>query len=260
MTATRSAIYEGRVRHRRWTPVEHAFDYRLFMMYLNLAELDELFRTRWLWSSRRPALAWFRRRDHLGDPAQPLVEAVGDLVAERTGRRPAGPITLLTHLRYFGWAMNPVSFYYCFDAAGDTVEAIVAEVHNTPWGEQHCYVLPSSENEGTPERMRFRFPKAFHVSPFMGMNHAYDWRFAPPGSVLPVTMVNRTDGQAIFDATMTLRRRPVTGMNLARVLVRHPFMTARVSAAIYWQAARLWRKRCPFHPHPRHGLPPEVST
>ncbi|MHC4217607.1 MAG: DUF1365 family protein, partial [Planctomycetota bacterium] len=94
-----SCIYEGWVRHRRYAPVDHIFRYTMFMMYLDLDELDEVFHRRWLWSARRPALAWFRRRDHLGEPDVPLATAVRDLVEAETGRRPAGPIRLLTHLR-----------------------------------------------------------------------------------------------------------------------------------------------------------------
>ena len=145
MKNMRSCIYRGHVRHRRFTPVEHAFRYPLFMMYLDLDELPHVLDVHPLWSARRPAPAWFRRRDYHGDAAVPLDEAVRATVAEQTGSRPRGPIRLLTHLRYFGYCFNPVSFYYCFDEEDRRVETIVAEVNNTPWGERHCYVLPMSE-------------------------------------------------------------------------------------------------------------------
>jgi DUF1365 family protein len=228
------------------------------MLYLDLDELDEVFRGRWLWSARRPALAWFRRADHLGDPDVPLDVAVRDLVETRTGRRPEGPIRLLTHPRYFGYVMNPVSFYYCFDADGERVETIVAEVHNTPWGEMHAYVLEAAAGEG--RRKRFRFDKTFHVSPFMGMDQQYDWRFVDPGSRLPVHMENWEGGRLLLDATVAMKRRPITGGGLARMLLRYPFMTGKVIAAIYFQAFRLWLKRCPFHPHPKHRLASEATS
>ena len=163
----KSSIFCGRVRHRRIKPVPHGFSYRMFMMYLDLAELPQLFRGRWLWSVRRTALARFRRSDHLGDPAVPLDEEVRQLVFRETGQRPSGPIRLLTHLSYFGYVFNPVSFYYCFNEADTMLETIVAEVNNTPWGERHCYVLPQKLDQGVGSRKRYFPEKEMHVSPFM---------------------------------------------------------------------------------------------
>jgi len=247
----KSCIYEGRVRHRRFAPAENGFDYSIFMVWLDLAEIPRVFRGRRLWSTGRFSLAWFRRKDHLGDPSVPLDRAVRDLVEGRTGRRPLGPIRLLTHLRYFGYVMNPVSFYYCYDPAGRRVEFVVADVSNTPWGERHAYVLDRRESETPGDRLRFRFGKEFHVSPFMGMDQRYDWRFGTPGRRLVVHMENHEKGARVLDATLVLRRREITGPRLAWTLLRHPFMTGKVIAGIYWQALRLWWKRTPFHPHPK---------
>lgn len=249
-----SAIYAGWVRHRRRGPVGNSFRYEAFLVYLDLAELSDVFRGRLLWSTSRPAPAWFRRRDHLGDPAVPLDEEVRALVHERTGTRPSGPVRLLTNLRYWGYCMNPVSFYYCFAPDGERIDAVVAEVHNTPWNERHCYVFPRSASRSDGRRLRFVFPKEFHVSPFMGMDQHYDWSLTPPGDRLHVHMENHEAGAKRLDATMALSARPVTGPNLARALLSHPFVTGKVMAAIYWQALRLWWKRLPFFPHPRHRL------
>jgi DUF1365 family protein len=245
-----SAIYFGQVRHRRRRPIEHAFSYRMFMLYLDLAELPRVFEGRWLWSTRRAALARFRRGDHFGDPARPLEACVRDLVERETGTRPMGPIRLLTHLRYFGYVFNPVSFYYCFDENDTRVETIVAEVTNTPWGERHCYVLPQALNVGCGDVSRFRPRKVMHVSPFMEMDVAYDWRFGAPGDQLSVHMENARAGRKIFDATLLLQREEIRAGTLARALGLYPLMTLKVIAAIHWQALQLWLKGAPVHDHP----------
>lgn len=246
----KSCIYTGQVGHFRYKPVENRFRYSLFMMYLDLAELDHIFQGRTLWSVERPNLAWFRRRDYLGDPSLPLDTAVRNLVQERLGRRPEGPIRVLTHLRYFGHNFNPVTIYYCFDQAGSNVQAIVAEITNTPWGERYSYVLDKKQDAGTEEEKRFRFAKAFHVSPFLDMDIEYDWRFSEPGDVLRVQMIDSREGAKLFVANLDLKRRELNGGNLARMLLSYPPMTLKAVAAIYWQALRLWIKGATFYPHP----------
>ena len=248
-----SALYTGQLRHRRFAPREHQFSYRLFMMYVDLAELDEVFRGRWLWSARRPALAWLRRADYIGDPGLPIDTVVRDRIAERTGARPTGPIRMLTHLRQFGVGFNPVTFYYCFDDSDSRVETIVAEITNTPWNERHAYVLP---DVGPARPLRYRIAKQFHVSPFMPMDLSYDWRFSQPSARLSVHMEDLQDDRKIFDATLTLQRREISSAALAHALIAFPFMTARVVGAIYWQALRLWLKRIPFHSHPERTHDP----
>ncbi len=245
-----SCLYVGQVRHRRQNPAEHRFVYRLFMVYLDLDELPHIFQRYWLWSAKRPNAAWFKRSDHLGDARIPLSDAVRDLVTDQTGRRPEGPIRLLTQLRYFGYGFNPVSFYYCFDSADERVETIVVEVNNTPWGEQHCYVLSVDQDLGRHGHKRFRMQKSFHVSPFMPMEIDYDWHFSEPNESLSVHMENYTDVGKIFDATLTLRHRPISSTHLASVLIRYPFITIKVIGTIYYQALRLWLKRVPLHNHP----------
>lgn len=244
-----SCIYEGLVSHTRQQPVRHRFRYRLFMMYVDLDELPSLFARHWLWSTSRPAIARFRREKHLGDGD--LGTAVRDRVAAATGRRPKGPIRLLTNFCYFGYGFNPVSFYYCFAADGETVQAIVVEVNNTPWGEQTSYVENCAGRPTAGGRWRFNVEKQMHVSPFMPMDVSYTWAMTAPGTQLSVFMANQVDGQRVFSANLALRRKAISSLSLAGVLLRYPFQTARIMAAIHWQALRLWLKRVPVHAHPQ---------
>jgi DUF1365 family protein len=225
-------------------------------MYLDLEELPTVFDGHPLWSFQQPNLAYFRRRDHFGDPKQPIDQAVQHLVAKKTGRPPEGPIRLLTHLRYFGYCFNPASFYYCYDATDSTVETIVVEIHNTPWGEVHCYVLSREQNEHPVINWRrHRFEKVFHVSPFIDMNIDYDWRFREPDTDIRVHMIDYENGEKLFDASLALKRREISPGALNRVLLKYPLMTAKVTTMIYWQALRLLLKKTPLFDHPKKRKP-----
>jgi DUF1365 family protein len=244
-----SAVYEGVVSHRRLGPRPHHFQYRLCQLYLDLDELGRVFAGRWLWSAQGRNLAEFRRADYMGAADVALADAVRDVVEQRTGNRPQGPIRLLTHLRYAGYVFNPVSFYYCYAADGATLSAIAAEITNTPWKERHAYVLPMNAASRRGTAWEWDFPKTFHVSPFVGMRREYAWRFTAPGDDLRVQMLVLNGGERELEAHLDLRRRPLTGRSLARVLWRFPLMTAQVIGAIHWQALRLWLKGTPVHDH-----------
>jgi uncharacterized protein len=246
-----SCIYEGHVRHRRRTPVTHAFRYRMFAVYIDLAELDQLAHPRGSFSQRRWSSASFLRSDHLGDASQPLDTSIRDFVEQQTGGfRPHGPIRMLTQLRYLGFYFSPLNLYYCFDDGGNQVEAIVAEVSNTPWREMHCYVLWEGNCTNKDRRLRFRHAKNFHVSPFMGMDSEYVWRLSAPGDSLYAGITTVRNQQPFFDAWMSLKRRPLSRGQMRWMMVRFPWMTARIIVQIYFEAWRLWLKKCPYYPHP----------
>ncbi|MGD9843649.1 MAG: DUF1365 domain-containing protein [Steroidobacteraceae bacterium] len=276
----KSCLYIGHIQHRRHTPRRNEFRYRIYMSFLDLDELPTLFDHFWLWSARKPALAWLRRQDFHRPEIRSLSDAVRDTVLQHTGSRPGGPIRLLTHLRYFGYSFNPVSFYYVYDATDSYVETIVAEITNTPWKERHSYVLsttasslstssmgvvPSGAHQGATKfapgefvpqsgegvsAWRWQFDKQFHVSPFLPMDMQFNWRFSAPEQSLRVHMENWRNQQKNFDATLTLQRVPISSRSLAMALLRFPLVTLQVVTLIHWQALKLLFKRVPFHTHP----------
>lgn len=243
-----SAIYEGKIRHRRFEPIEREFEYRVFMTYLDLDEIPEVMTVHPLWSMRCRAPARFRREDYFGPANRPLKECVLEEVEGRTGDRPHGPVRMLTHLRYWGVVENPVTFYYCFDRSGEKVQTVLAEVTNTPWGDRHTYVIDGgADSRGVISAKR---DKAMHVSPLMGMEHQYDLRFGTPGATLPVHISSASETGTVFDATLNLTRTEITAPALSRLLVAYPPMPLRVRAGIYRQAAVTWLKGVKYHARP----------
>ena len=249
------AIYVGTLRHRRFRPVGHEFTYPVFLVMLDVDRIPELMRVSPFSSYNRWNWAGYDERDHFGDASLSLRERLRRDAAAHGVTLPDGPIFLLTNLRYLGYCFNPVSFYYCYGRSGK-LEMMLAEVNNTfgetcnYWLTPDCEQARAAARPGESQARQYETRKVFHVSPFMDLGYQYNWIFTPPGDHLVAHMKTRKAEGVVFDATLSLQRRPWTARELRRVLVAYPGLTAKVIAAIYWQALRLRLKGVPYVPHP----------
>jgi DUF1365 family protein len=250
---TASAIYQGWIAHRRIDPVPHSFSYRIFLPLLDLAELPDLLDPIPLWSARRRAPARFRDSDYLSGGNGPLADRARELAATRLGRTLNGPVRLLANPRYLGVGFNPVSFFFLHTTDGVGIDAVIAEVTNTPWGERTAYVL-----DGQPGAhdgpITGNFEKRMHVSPFQPMEQAYRISVGVPGASLRIQIRNLEADREVFIATMALRRVELTRTRMVRFLLGHPPMTLVTLGRIYANALRLKIRGAPFHPHPEQRV------
>ncbi|MBU1188852.1 MAG: DUF1365 domain-containing protein [Gammaproteobacteria bacterium] len=250
--AVRPGLAHGEVRHRRHLPQPHQLSYPQHMALLDVDRLPPLLQRSGFWSRLRRAGLGFRRADYMPGPAQhpeqPLGSVLRDRVQRETGVRPDGSIVLLGHLRQWGYCFNPVCFYFCHHQG--RLAAIVAEITNTPWGERHAYVLDLNQAEPAAAGHRFRFRKAFHVSPYMPMDIDYCWTFTVRDQHIAILMQLYREQQCVFDAAYGLRIEPLEEKRLRQLAWRHPLQCQRVWWGIYWHALRLKLKKIRFHPHP----------
>jgi uncharacterized protein len=235
----RSCLYAGRVVHERLRPVRHRFAYRVLSLLLDLDELDEVNRRLRLFSVGRPNLLSFRPADHGPCDGAPLKPWALDKLA-RAGIVLAEPrVELLCLPRVLGYAFNPLSVWFCHD--GGRLAAVLYEVRNT-FGGRHRYVVPV---DGRGPVARHRVPKAFHVSPFIPMDAAYDFALRPPGERLAVAIGERDARGPLLLASHTGRRLPLTDAAIAAAVLRDPVVTLRVIAGIHGEAFMLWLKGAP---------------
>lgn len=241
-------LYVGTVAHRRQIPVEHRFQYGIFMWFLNLDELPRLPSLGRWFSTKRWALSRFHRPDYYGDPGLPLADAIRDRMEELTGQPVEGQVCGLLNMRTLGLYFSPVNFYYGYDKIGNFTH-FLAEVSNIPWNERHQYAHYVADNGLTPNH-----PKQFRVSPFNSINQNYSWKIKAPNETLTVQLEVDDERGHIFQAFLNLRRHPFTTESVSRELLRNPAMTIFMVAGIYWQALKLYWKGVPYVPYEKEMI------
>jgi len=241
-----SAIFTATLHHERTEPVAHRFRYPLVLYALDLDELPELGRSVPLLGHNRSRPVAIRDRDYLERGAGTLPEKLARVLRRASVQDEFPRVTLLTSAGLLHQAFNPVSFYFCYDAA-EALRIVVAEVNNT-FGERHVYVLDGlREDEGLFEPAH-PTPKAFHVSPFFDRTGTYRFRFTDPRQSLDIRIDLLKEGRVVFRSRLTGAARPFDGPNLARTLASHPVTVALTIPRILAQAVRLHlARKLPVH-------------
>lgn len=264
--STLSRIYCGQIRHRRHAPKSHSFSYRLYMLSLDVDEMQEKKAPQGIFGFSWFNLLRFKESDYLRDEPKSLKQRIKNKVASLSGFEDISRISMLVQVRCLGIYFSPANFYFCYDVS-NTCTQVLVEVSNTPWNERHYYLVPlvnSASDINNQVSEPHSTDKNFQVSPFMNLNMCYKWRIKPPtelSSALLVHIENHTnvEGNAgkksnsqleqdrkIFDVTMNLIKAPFNSASLWKLWLNISIMPLKIILGIYWQAMRLFFKRIPF--------------
>lgn len=250
-----AVLYAVRVMHRRRVAPLYRFVYRLFYLLLDVDRLDELASRLWFFSHNRFNLLSLHDRDYGRGEARPLRAWAEQVLSAAGVELAGGRIRLLTQPRMFGWAFNPVSFWYCEHADGQ-LRAVIAEVRNT-FGERHSYLLSAAAAEGgasagapLPYEQQLCKEKCFHVSPLFDLKGRYHFWFSEPGERLRVVLDETRDGSPLLDTAIAGERRALSDGEILRQVLKMPVQALKVLAAIHWQALKIWLRGAKFHTKP----------
>ncbi len=245
-------LYEGWVRHRRYTPETHELRYPVAMPLVDLDDLDAVLARHPAWGRGRAHPVRYRPDDHHPDRTGDLAERARAAMTDALGRPPRGRLLLLAHPRTWGWCFNPISLTYA--VADDGVDAVLVEVRNTPWGERTVHGIDVG---GDPGAWAADLRKDLHVSPFLPMDLTWRMRGGAPGDRLDVGIdVVDDGGRVVLDADLDMVGRPLDRAAMTRLTLRRPLMPQRTTAGIHVEALRLWRKGVPVHRRPGGGRRP----
>lgn len=259
------SLAHARIRHRRYTPKAHAFEYEMGYVLVNIDAIAEACERSPFWSYNRFNLMSLHDKDFLTSDGHSTRDSIRDAIMQQLGQSVSSmqPIYALTLPSYLGVAFNPVSFYWVYDEQQTTLKFIAAHITNTPWHERFLYCFNCAQSESAVSNdhepvYRFLLDKQFHVSPFMPMQLKYDWRFKldqgheqqKNHSHSAIHMQLKQHGQLVFDATMQFELKPLTTWQQHLFPITYPLQSIKIVWAIYWQALRLFIKRIPFFSHP----------
>lgn len=250
MSEIKSKIFTGRVMHKRFEKITHAFEYPVYTHLFDLDELESLSKNTPLFSYNRFNLVSLYDCDYLERGAGSIRSKLEAVLQRAQIMEKPVRVELITCGRFLGAVFNPVSFFFCYRVDGSLI-CRVAQVNNT-FDESHLYVLDQKNAVVRNGLDCFEVPKSFHVSPFFDRSGSYEFMFFQGAEHFEIHVNLKKDGEyALVSMLEGKRARPFTTREILRVLLRYPLSLVLTLPRIHWQALKLYfLKKIPAHSKP----------
>jgi DUF1365 family protein len=230
-----SCIYNGIIKHQRFTPIKHSLNYNTFSLFVDLDEIESLTKNISIFSLNKFNIFSFYNVDHGARDGSLLKDWVLKNIKKFNISNNITKIKLLCYPRIFGYVFNPLSIFYCYE--NNDLRAIFYEVKNT-FNEQHTYIFKINDNEKIEQKCK----KKFYVSPFMDMETYYNFKLLDPKEKLSI-FIKQTDGQeTVLTATQTGDKKEFSFRQLLINFFKYPLMTIKIISSIHYEAFFLWKK------------------
>ena len=236
-----SCIYSGNVIHKRFKPKEHFFKYKVFSLFIDLSELNELNDKLKFFSLNKFNLISFYEKDHGERDGTSLFDWVKKNLSTNEISTDNIKVKLLCYPRILGYVFNPLSIFFIYDK-NENLISILYEVKNT-FDEQHTYVF---KVKGQNKLIQNNCSKKFHVSPFIEMDCNYFFKILNPDQKLSIVIDQYDQEGKILFASQDGVRSDLTSKNLMNSYLKHPLMTFKIISAIHFEAFKLWIKGIKF--------------
>ena len=246
---TGSAIYLGQVMHQRFGELGYQFRYGVMSLRVDVDQIEsETQSLRWL-SLNRFNLYSLHFKDYGARNEASWRVWADKLLAEYGLTTPAARIELVCFPRFMGITFNPLAMWYAYDEQNQLI-GLIAEVSNT-FGQWHHYVLTDG---GQPlnDKIHAEAEKVFHVSPFIGMECGYRFRFVKPSDRYQMTINQTENSEPVLLATQVGKAQVLNNKNLLKAALKYPFNTLKVLILIHWWALKILLKGGKFHKTPKH--------
>lgn len=233
-------FYDGTIYHKRFLPKEHSFQYKFFMLDIDIFNLNSLENK--YFSNKGFNLFSFKSIDHFGKNKN-FLKNVEELLEEFDIPK-SNKMRFITLPRILNFVFNPISMLIVFDKDEQTPLYLLAEVHNYNGGR---VIYPVKLENRNNNLYKGEVLKDMYVSPFFKRDGNYNFLFRYDKSNVALKIDLFEDGKKKLTASFSGTPMSFDSKNVMKLFLKHTFLTFFVVTRTMWQSFKLYLKGLKFN-------------